>query len=80
MGVLYDRKLVTNRVRSLLPGVLLDMTFCYSRTGNDAVDMTQRIKIVHIFNITASRMSDEGGDETCDQTGHNSGQVSYSVN
>jgi len=24
-------------------------------------------------------MSEEGADETCDQTGHNSRQVSYSV-
>jgi len=30
---------------------------------------------MHVYNI----MSEEGADETCDQTGHNSRQVSYSV-
>lgn len=75
--MLHYRKLVTNRVRGLLPGVLFDSDHVLlSGTGNDAVDMTQRKSSMF---IKASRMSDEGADETCDQTGHKSGQVSYQL-
>ena len=37
------------------------------------MDMTKRNSSMFTLNI----MSEEGGDETCDQTGPNSGQVSF---